>query len=237
MPKLFKNDKDRILNNITIDENTGCWNWTKLKNHLGYGVCSYKNIGRGAHRVSYTIFVGEIPENMMVLHRCDNRACVNPEHLWIGTQDDNMKDMAQKGRSRKGKHYKVNRKKLTKPQTEKMVLLFGVKRYKEIAKMFSVSVGTVYSIKKEYGLTKPRTENKVLKTKKGGLINSRENHPCAKLTLAQVEEIRAKLQQGCKQCEMSRQYNVSTTAIFNIAKGNRWAGGDKCKRVLQDAMQ
>lgn len=78
---------------------TGCWDWISgSRCHGGYGTVRTDGKKRLAHRVSYEVFVGPIPEGKIVCHSCDNRMCVNPEHLWIGTQKDNVKDMLDKGR-------------------------------------------------------------------------------------------------------------------------------------------
>jgi hypothetical protein len=76
---------------------TGCWEWIAGKDRAGYGrIWAKKN--RTAHTVSYETYVGVIPEGMHVLHNCDNPACINPDHLWLGTHDDNMADKAKKKR-------------------------------------------------------------------------------------------------------------------------------------------
>lgn len=91
-----------------VDKNSsgGCWEF-KTKLTTGYGQIEHRGKVSLAHRVSWEIHVGKIPEGMFVCHRCDNPPCVNPEHLFLGSHSDNMKDMYSKGRGRK---YKRNNK-------------------------------------------------------------------------------------------------------------------------------
>jgi hypothetical protein len=79
-----------------------CWEWTGAAIAKGYGKISRGPRGGGqlaAHRVSWILAKSEIPDGQMVLHRCDNRLCVNPSHLFLGTNTDNMRDMVSKGRN------------------------------------------------------------------------------------------------------------------------------------------
>ena len=87
----------------------GCWEWTGARLLKGYGVFSVEKItGWGtipAHRFSWILHNGIIPRGMCVLHKCDNPPCVNPEHLFLGTKNDNNKDMAIKKRGKNQNTY------------------------------------------------------------------------------------------------------------------------------------
>lgn len=86
-----------------IDKAGVCWQWRgAFWRRTGYGMFTYQCKTESAHRASYLLHVGKIPAGMFVLHRCDNRLCVNPEHLWLGTQQDNMRDRSEKGRRAQG---------------------------------------------------------------------------------------------------------------------------------------
>jgi len=92
---------DRFFN--YVDKTDSCWIWTGGKRRRGYGMFNAGN-GRNisAHRYSYEIHNGEIPDGMCILHKCDRPECVNPAHLFAGTLSDNMLDMLNKGRNGNG---------------------------------------------------------------------------------------------------------------------------------------
>lgn len=94
----MKITKERFLEKIKKDPITGCWEWTASKRN-GYGRIGVDGKHLSAHRLSYQLFVGPIKSGLVICHKCDNPGCVNPDHIFIGTQSDNMTDMHNKGRS------------------------------------------------------------------------------------------------------------------------------------------
>ena len=82
-----------------VDSSKECWTWTAYKNKDKYGVFAIDRIPHYAHRVSWMIHNGEIPDGLCVLHKCDNPPCVRPDHLFLGTRKDNNVDKSLKGRA------------------------------------------------------------------------------------------------------------------------------------------
>lgn len=81
-----------------VEKTATCWLWKAQQTHNGYGRFWLKGKLQRAHRVSWQLHFGDIPLNQFVLHRCDTPQCVNPEHLFLGTQQDNVNDRERKGR-------------------------------------------------------------------------------------------------------------------------------------------
>jgi hypothetical protein len=92
---------ERLQEKYRINADTGCWEWTASVKRNGYGQIGVREprpTMLDAHRASWIVHKGPIPPKMMVLHTCDVKTCVNPDHLWLGTQKDNMRDCGEKGR-------------------------------------------------------------------------------------------------------------------------------------------
>jgi len=132
-----------------VSKTATCWLWTASKNKYGYGKFSVHSAPRLAHRVSWEIENGSIPDGFHALHKCDNTSCVNPEHLFLGTHSDNMKDMTAKGRradsSRKGE-----RCHLSKLTEQKVLAIRAVRDIppKQLGAMFGVTGKTVIDIQR-----------------------------------------------------------------------------------------
>jgi hypothetical protein len=108
-------DVVKLLSRHTKDEN-GCWTWTGYKNQIWYGRARYFGDLVGVHRISWMHHHGEIPDGMLVMHKCDNRLCINPEHLQLGTHGDNNRDCFEKGRHPNSAGYKARRAVAPQPE-------------------------------------------------------------------------------------------------------------------------
>jgi len=120
MSRMRRPLRERFLEKVR--KTSTCWEWAGTKS------CGYARIEEptgvrpsrtlGAHRVAYELFVGPIPEGKHILHHCDNPGCVNPEHLFLGTQADNVKDSVAKGRQARGE--RNGSAKLTQQQVQEI---------------------------------------------------------------------------------------------------------------------
>lgn len=96
--------QERFEKKFKVNVESGCWEWNLALNRQGYGYFRINRVTKLAHRVSFFIYKGEFKESLLICHRCDNPKCVNPEHLFLGTQLDNMKDCKNKGRTKQINH-------------------------------------------------------------------------------------------------------------------------------------
>jgi hypothetical protein len=161
---------ERFYKRFERDRKTGCWNWTGAVNAKGYGIIAgeingkrYAPVGQNmlAHRVSWIIHKGDIPEvdsahGMVVMHTCDNPGCVNPDHLILGAQSDNVRDMDKKGRHVvSGWHKRTGiehfRSSITR-QEDLDLILSTTGNTKDLAEKFGVHVSTIMRIRRRNGV-------------------------------------------------------------------------------------
>lgn len=130
---------DRFWGNVERATNEdSCWEWTGLRSE-GYGSISYAGRMRRAHRVSWELHNGPIPQGLLVLHRCDNPPCVRPDHLFLGTVTDNNRDRAVKGRSADVRGWRSPKAKLTQAHVDEI-------RLRRANGESTVSLGTAFGV-------------------------------------------------------------------------------------------
>lgn len=202
-----------------VDQGTpdDCWEWRgeiirgKSPGKGGYGRFVYLDRRVSAHRFAWEASRGEIPEGLWVLHRCDNRKCCNVEHLFLGTRQDNIRDMCEKGR---------NNRKLSIEQVAEARAFYAKKNISQstLAVRYGVSPAAVQNIMKKcrFGETKPPEKNPPFRPRG-------ERNKAAKLTDEKVRVIRESYIGGnITQKQLAVRYGVSQRTISVVVRGECW---------------
>lgn len=131
--------KERLMEKMTPAPN-GCWEWTGGMRADGYGLVWFEGKAQRAHRIAYQVLKGPLDTKDVLCHKCDNRKCINPDHIFIGSRADNVRDAASKNRMPHGKsHWNAT---LSDAQIAMIRSIEGV-TYTEIARQFGVAQSTV----------------------------------------------------------------------------------------------
>jgi len=131
----------RFWDKVNIKEKNECWEWNGSYFNTGYGCVKFESKSQTVHRVSWKLTNGEIPKDMLILHKCDNIKCCNPNHLFLGTALDNVTDMINKGR------FKGRQKKLTNIQIFNIKDMYNNKiSQSNIAFKYNVSQMTISKV-------------------------------------------------------------------------------------------
>ena len=143
MPCIRSNSHmDFILDHVSINVDSNCWVWKGAPHKSGYVTIHGKWAMNEnyAHRLSYRIFTGDIPDGKFVCHTCDNRMCVNPGHLWLGSNQDNMIDAAKKDRM-------CSVLDINEVNQIRDLLICGIHSQHKIAEMYGINQSNVSRIK------------------------------------------------------------------------------------------
>lgn len=136
-------DIQRFWSKVNIsDDPDACWEW-KAGKVQGYGAFWMSGENYRSHRVSYELYYGEIPSGLFVCHHCDNRKCVNPSHLFLGTNADNQRDKTNKNRQAKGEQNGKSKLTLEQVVCIRQRYTRGGIYLRELAEMFNVTERTV----------------------------------------------------------------------------------------------
>jgi hypothetical protein len=145
LPQISASDVDRFWAKVEL-LSTGCWVWKGARGTShGYGQFGCRGLYL-AHRVAYFIYYGKFDVKLKVLHHCDNPPCVNPLHLFLGTNKDNSRDMLSKGRCKMGPGESCPRAKLDNKNISAIREAKGIESAASLAIKFKVTKGTIYHI-------------------------------------------------------------------------------------------
>lgn len=195
-----------------VEKTGGCWLWTGSCFPNGYGQFSLSKTSVGAHRISWLIHNGDIPTGIFVCHHCDNPICIRPDHLFLGTAQDNTRDAATKGRMAKGDRHGTH----THPERVTRGDSHYSRLYPEKLARGDRSGSRIHPESRPRGDHSGRRLHPE-KYPKGERVNT------AKLTEDQVREIRVYFaSRASSVSQLSRKYGVSCNQIRRIVNGSHW---------------
>lgn len=202
------NTADRLLKRVRITE-AGCWEWTGYTNRAGYGEMSSKWGKTSSHRMSYATFNGDIPDGMYVCHKCDNPPCINPNHLFLGTAQDNVRDSFQKNRdNKKGKVLSAEHKQKIAANHRSVLSEKGRQRIVDFHKGRP---------KTEVAKERMRQSKLAIRERYLGSAN-----PTSKLKNEDVLTIRGRHANGETMAQLARDYKIGETTVSRIVKRKVW---------------
>jgi hypothetical protein len=210
--------KDRFLDFALPEPNSGCWLWIGGLYPSGYG--SFDR--RHAHRCSWELHHGEIPKGLLVCHKCDVRHCVNPEHLFVGTQSDNLNDMVAKGRNNNPHGESHAKARLTELQVA--AIRCDARSLAAIGLDYGIDKQFVWKIKRglywKHSYDESAVDDAFARKRNGYKIRVRgEKHHKAVLTESDVRAIRLDARPSRV---LGAIYGVSKTQILSIKNGKTW---------------
>lgn len=205
---------EKLLSRIKVNAN-GCFEWQWCIWPNGYGFIRVNKIGYTAHRLSYEVFRGPIPDGLFVCHKCDNRCCINPSHLFLGTHTDNMQDAAAKDRVVFGadSHFA----KLTEQQVSEIFDMYNTGLYTQehLGELFGVTQAAVQCMLA--GKSWKRAGKPVAK-RKCRVVRG------VKLTQEHVREIRRLVADPANTiASIAEKFGVGRSCIYMIRSGRSWA--------------
>ncbi len=201
-----------------VDTTGDCWIWLASTSD-GYGNFWMDNRKWKAHRFSYELEHGPIPEGLIICHRCDDRKCVRPEHLFLGTHKDNSQDREKKGRGGDFRGENNWCSLLTEDEVREILYLYrqGDTSQTELGERFGVRQTAISAITR--GINWSHINSEILPK----FIVKGERHGFAKLTEEQIIEIRRLYSLGEYSCaDVARLFNTNRQHIWSIISGKSW---------------